>query len=191
MIARRTSSQLRSSNSWGCLQHHTRSHTTSGGFTMDNMSVSTSSVMSYGIHPFKDEVVCYISPLDVCDVVLGQPYMWKRHDVYESRPCSVIITLGGQFYRIPKVVPDYCSTKTTPQGNLSYCKIHPLHSLFKGCIEDHYNHCSLNTFYPTKIDCRRERRYCFFTYNGAYTMPHQTQRQQVGGTDPTPPATGL
>jgi hypothetical protein len=36
------------------------------------------------------------------------------------------------------------------QGNLSYSKIHPLHSLFKGCTEDHYNHCSLNTFYPAK-----------------------------------------
>jgi hypothetical protein len=34
---------------------------------------------------------------------------------------------------------EYCSTKTVPQGNLSYCKIHPLHSLFKGCTEGHYN----------------------------------------------------
>jgi hypothetical protein len=49
--------------------------------------------------------VCDISPLDVCDVVLGQPYMWKCHVVYESRPRSVIITLGGQLYRIPEVVP--------------------------------------------------------------------------------------
>jgi hypothetical protein len=67
--------------------------------------------MSYGIHPFKDEVMCDIAPLDVCDVVLGQPYMWKRHDVYESRPRSVIITLGGQLYNIPEVV----STTTPPK----------------------------------------------------------------------------
>jgi long-subunit acyl-CoA synthetase (AMP-forming) len=60
--------------------------------------------MSYGIHPFKDELVCDVSPLDVCDVVLGQPYMWRCHVFYESRPCSVIITLGGQLYRIPEVV---------------------------------------------------------------------------------------
>ena len=26
--------------------------------------------------------------------------MWKRHVVYESRPRSVIVTLGGKFYRI-------------------------------------------------------------------------------------------
>jgi hypothetical protein len=51
--------------------------------------------MSYGIQPFKDEVVCDVAPLDVCDVFLGQPYMWKCHDVYESRPRSIIITLGG------------------------------------------------------------------------------------------------
>jgi hypothetical protein len=60
--------------------------------------------LSYGIQPFKDEVVCDVSPLNVCDVVLGQPYMWKPHAIYESRPHSVIITLGGQLYRIPEVV---------------------------------------------------------------------------------------
>ena len=67
--------------------------------------------MSYGIQPFKDEVVCDVSPLNVCDVVLGQPYMWRRHVVYESRPHSVIITLGDHLYRIPEVVP----TTTPPK----------------------------------------------------------------------------
>jgi hypothetical protein len=43
--------------------------------------------------------------LDVCDVLLGHPYMWKWHAIYESRPRSVIITLGGHLYRIPEVVP--------------------------------------------------------------------------------------
>jgi hypothetical protein len=31
--------------------------------------------------------------------------MWKCHVIYESRPCSVIVTLGGHLYRIPEVVP--------------------------------------------------------------------------------------
>ena len=44
------------------------------------------------------------APLEVCDVLLGQPYMWKRHAVYKSRPRSVIVTLGGQLYRIPEIV---------------------------------------------------------------------------------------
>jgi hypothetical protein len=30
--------------------------------------------------------------------------MWKRHVVYESRPHSVIVSLGGHLYRIPEVV---------------------------------------------------------------------------------------
>ena len=30
--------------------------------------------------------------------------MWKCHDVYESRPRSVILSLGGQLYRIQEVV---------------------------------------------------------------------------------------
>ena len=75
--------------------------------------------MSYGIQPFKDEVVCDVYPLDVSDVVLGQPYMWKRHVVYESQPCNVIITLGGQLYKTPKVVPiDDCRFVRHPLGHV-------------------------------------------------------------------------
>ena len=29
--------------------------------------------LSYGIKPFKDEVLCDVAPLEVCDVLLGQP----------------------------------------------------------------------------------------------------------------------
>jgi hypothetical protein len=60
--------------------------------------------MHYGIKPFKDEVLCDVSPLEVCNVFLGQPYMWKRHVFYESRPCSVIITFGDQIYKVLEVV---------------------------------------------------------------------------------------
>jgi hypothetical protein len=70
-----------------------------------DLRVSQQCRLSYGIQPFKDEVLCDVSPLDVCDVLLGQPYMWKRHAIYESRPRSVIVTLGGHLYRIPEVVP--------------------------------------------------------------------------------------
>jgi hypothetical protein len=61
--------------------------------------------LSYGIKPFKNEVLCDVSPLEVCDVILGQPYLWKHHVVYESRPRSVIITLNRKLYRIPEAVP--------------------------------------------------------------------------------------
>jgi hypothetical protein len=57
------------------------------------------------IKPFKDEVLCDVAPLEVCDVILGQPYLWKHHVVYESRPRSVIITLNMKLYRIPEAVP--------------------------------------------------------------------------------------
>jgi hypothetical protein len=70
-----------------------------------DLHVSQQCRLSYDIQPFKDEVLCDVSPLDVCDVLLGQPYMWKRHAIYESRPRSVIVTLGGHLYRIPEVVP--------------------------------------------------------------------------------------
>jgi hypothetical protein len=61
--------------------------------------------MSYDIKPFKDEVLCDVSPLEVCNFLLGQPCLWKRHVVYESRPRSVIITLNRKLYRILEAVP--------------------------------------------------------------------------------------
>jgi hypothetical protein len=70
-----------------------------------DLRVSQQCRLSYNIQPFKDEVLCDVAPLDVCDVLLGQPYMWKGHVVYESRPHSVIVSLGGHLYRIPEVVP--------------------------------------------------------------------------------------
>jgi len=46
--------------------------------------------------------MCDVSPLEVCDFLLGQTCMWKLHDVYEYRPRCVIVTLGKQLCRIPE-----------------------------------------------------------------------------------------
>jgi hypothetical protein len=70
-----------------------------------DIHVSQQCSQSYDIKPFKDEVLCDVSPLEVCNVLLGQPYLWKCHDVYESRPRSVIITLNKKLYKIPEAVP--------------------------------------------------------------------------------------
>jgi hypothetical protein len=70
-----------------------------------DLRVSQQCRLPYNIKPFTDEVLCDIDPLDVCDVLLGQPYLWKRHAVYESRPRDVIVTLGNKLYRIPEVPP--------------------------------------------------------------------------------------
>jgi hypothetical protein len=70
-----------------------------------DLQVSQHCRLSYDIKPFKVEVLCDFSPLEVCDVLLVQPYLWKLHDVYESRPRSVIITLNRKLYRILEVVP--------------------------------------------------------------------------------------
>jgi hypothetical protein len=61
--------------------------------------------LSYSIKLFKDEVLCDVSPLKVCDVILGQTYLWKFHALYESRPHSVIITLNKKLYRILEEIP--------------------------------------------------------------------------------------
>jgi hypothetical protein len=67
------------------------------------LCVSQQCHLHYDIKPFKDKVLCDISPLEFCDVLLWKPYFWKLHVVYESRPHGVIITLGIQLYRIPEV----------------------------------------------------------------------------------------
>ena len=67
--------------------------------------VSQQWCIPYAINPSKDEVLCDIDPLEVSNVLLGQPYMWQHHDLYESRPHSVIITLGKLLYRILEVGP--------------------------------------------------------------------------------------
>jgi hypothetical protein len=70
-----------------------------------DLHVSQQCRLSYNIKPFKDEVLCDVSPLEVCDFLLGQSYLWKFHVVYESRPRSVIITLNRKLYGIPEAVP--------------------------------------------------------------------------------------
>ena len=70
-----------------------------------DLCISQRCHLPYNIKPFTDEVLCVIAPLDVCDVLLGQPYLWKRHAVYESRPRAFIVTLGNKLYRIPEVPP--------------------------------------------------------------------------------------
>jgi hypothetical protein len=59
-----------------------------------DLRVSQQCQLSYDIKPFKDEGLCDVAPLEVCDVLLGQPYLWKRHAVYEFGPRSVIINLN-------------------------------------------------------------------------------------------------
>ena len=48
--------------------------------------------------------VTSVSLLEAFYVPLRQPYMWKHHVVYESKPHSVIVTLGVQLYKVPKIV---------------------------------------------------------------------------------------
>jgi hypothetical protein len=70
-----------------------------------DICVSQQCCLPYNINPFKDEVLFDVSPLEVYNVILGQPYLWKWNDAYVSSPHSIIITLNKKLYRIPMVVP--------------------------------------------------------------------------------------
>ena len=84
---------------------HTHPYTIGWLCQESNLHVSQQYHLSYGIKPFKDHVLCDVSPLKFCYVILGQPYLWKCHVVYESRPRSIIITLNKKLYRIPEAIP--------------------------------------------------------------------------------------
>jgi hypothetical protein len=99
-----------------------------------DLRVSRQCHLPYNIKPFTDEVLCDIAPLDVSDVLLGQPYLWKRHVVYESRPRAVIITLGNKLYRIPEIAPPttislvtakQCSKLISQTRKFVFLMIHP------------------------------------------------------------------
>ena len=57
--------------------------------------------------------MCDVAPLDVADVLLGQPYLWRRNDVYDSRLRVIIIKLLNNLYKIPKIVPPPAISLTT------------------------------------------------------------------------------
>jgi hypothetical protein len=69
-----------------------------------DLHVSQQCRMLYGIKPLKYEVLRDVSPLKFCDILLGQPYLWKPRDAYESRH-RVIITLNRKLYKIHEAVP--------------------------------------------------------------------------------------
>jgi len=95
-----------------------------------DLHVSQQCCLPYNINPFMDEVLCDVAPLGICDVLLGQPYLWKRHVVYESRPCVVIVTLGNKLYRIPEVAsPTTISLVTAKNVVSSFPKPRNLFSL--------------------------------------------------------------
>ena len=81
-----------------------------------------------------DELLCDIAPLDVCDVLLGQPYLCKWHAIYESRPCAVIMTLGNKLYKILevplpaaiyRVTAKQCSKLISKTKKFIFLMIHP------------------------------------------------------------------
>jgi hypothetical protein len=56
---------------------HSQPYTISWLHRGRDLRVNQQCHLPYDIKPFKDEVLCDMSPLEVCDVLLGQPYLWK------------------------------------------------------------------------------------------------------------------
>ena len=99
-----------------------------------DLRVSRQWCLPYKIKPFMDEVLCDVTHLDMSDVLLSQPYLWKWHVVYESRRYFVIVTLGNKLYRILEVPPPVvislvtakqCSKLISQTRKFVFLMIHP------------------------------------------------------------------
>ena len=98
---------------------HPQPYTIRWLYQVRDLHVSQQWLLPYSIKPFMDEVLCEISPLNVCDVLLGQTYLWKQHVVYESRPRVVIVTLGNKLYRILEVPQPTAISLVTKKNTVS------------------------------------------------------------------------
>ena len=45
------------------------------------------------IKPFEDEVLCDVEPLSIADSLFGKPFLWDRHDTYQSQSHKVIVKI--------------------------------------------------------------------------------------------------
>lgn len=54
--------------------------------------------MTFAIGPFRDIVVCDVSPLDCVDLLLGLPYQQARHAVYHAKTYQYHLQQEGRTY---------------------------------------------------------------------------------------------
>jgi hypothetical protein len=110
--------------------------------------------------------------------------MWKHHVVYESRPHSVIVSLGGHLYRIPEVVSTTIPPKTCHKVVSHTVKF----SFFIICSKGEQKDTATTTASPQapsiqqkQVDKAEEKcKYSFFTPSSHVSLlVEQPQPQQV------------
>jgi hypothetical protein len=110
--------------------------------------------------------------------------MWKCHVVYESRPHSVIVSMGGHLYRIPEVV-----LTTVPPKKCHKVVSHTTKfSFFTICSKGEQKNTTTTTSLPQapyiqqkQVDKATEKcNYSFFTPSSHVSrLVEQPQPQQV------------
>ena len=92
--------------------------------------------LTYFINPFEDKVLYEVAPLFIVNTLFGKPYLWDRHDTYQSQHQKVIIKIWNQWYGIPERQPkstvSMISSKQTKKLNnhaqkFALIKIKPQH----------------------------------------------------------------
>jgi len=74
------------------------------------LTISQCCAVTFAIGPFRDTVVCDVSPLDCADLLLGIPYQEARHAVYHATDHQYHLQHDGRTY----VLTSSASTSTQP-----------------------------------------------------------------------------
>eukprot|EP00253_Pinus_taeda_P007128 PITA_07128 len=74
------------------------------------LTISQCCAVTFAIGPFRDTVVCDVSPLDCADLLLGIPYQEARHAVYHATNHQYHLQHDGHTY----VLTSSASTSTQP-----------------------------------------------------------------------------
>jgi hypothetical protein len=121
----------RSSNSWDCRQHHTHSHTTSGGFAKDEIFVSANNVDCHTTSNPSSMRYYVMLPHWMSVMFSWANHICESAMLFMSLDPTVSLFLWGSSLQNTRGSFDYCSTKKVLQGSISYYKIQLLHNLFK------------------------------------------------------------
>ncbi|XP_004305946.1 PREDICTED: uncharacterized protein LOC101303732 [Fragaria vesca subsp. vesca] len=63
------------------------------------LSVVNQCTFKFALHEsYIDEVTCDVVPLDVCQVILGNPYLWDRYAIYDRRAQKYTLTKDERQY---------------------------------------------------------------------------------------------
>ena len=76
--------------------------------------VTKQCLVEFKIGGYRDEIICDVIPMDVCDILLGRPWQFDRNVVHNGRMNTYTLEKDGRTHTLPpgkdkKVEPEVTS----------------------------------------------------------------------------------